>query len=184
MDKETKTLDNLSVSLVENDGRPRCRDWRIQGPKKFLFRFAFMMGETWTCAYAWLSQVPREKRETRQAEILILGRSGGPSFYQRGRKVREHWWGTGSWRVSHLTTWDFTVSCGSEVMGCVWVSCRGKFGVRPWGGGGHWKWFIGKEGVTSRDPEKGCCLVMTTQMHMGTICLSPGLCEGGDQGYI
>ena len=26
VDKETKTLDNLSVSLVENDGRLRCRD--------------------------------------------------------------------------------------------------------------------------------------------------------------
>lgn len=145
-----------------------------------------MMGETGTCAYAWLSQVPRERREPWQgrqkywswdAEEVLL------STKEEGR-LEERWWGTGSWRGSHLTTWDFTVSCGSEVMGCGWVSCSGKFGVRPWGGGGRWKWFIGKEGVTLRDLKKGCCLVMTTQTHMGTICLSPGLCEGGDEGYV
>lgn len=26
VDRETKTLDSLSVSLVDNGGRPRCRD--------------------------------------------------------------------------------------------------------------------------------------------------------------
>lgn len=50
----------------------------------------------------WLNFPERGEILTRQALILILGRSGGPSFYQRGRKVRRQL--MGNWKLKGFSS--------------------------------------------------------------------------------